>query len=92
MYGLYLLFYDRTDPRNVQILDKSDKYNPPNALSLDRCSKRSRPNTRSHSVTKPEIHVHLEGLRDALQFGGPVLGNHEPVSSDIGSSCSLLHS
>jgi hypothetical protein len=73
-----------------QVLGNSDKYNPPNAITLDHCPKCSRPNPRSGSASGPEIHVHLEGLRDVLHFGGSVLGNrtsgHAIESTFTGSS------
>jgi len=61
-----------------QALGNSDKYNPPNAITLDHRSKRSRANPRSGpSASGPEIHIHLDGLGDALRYGGSVPGNHK---------------
>ena len=65
-----------------QVLGNSDKYNPPNAITLDhRLKQRSRTNPGSGSVTGPEIHVHLEGLGDALRFNGSVLPNPENMNT-----------
>jgi hypothetical protein len=64
----------RTDKTSFQVLHNSDMHNPPNAITLDRRPKRSRPNSFK-SASGPEIHVHLEGLGDALRAGGSVLSN-----------------
>ena len=52
---------------SLQALGTADIHNPPNALSLDHHPKRSRPNPRPGSASGPEIHVHLQGLGDAVE-------------------------
>lgn len=83
------VFYPN-DKTSSQVLGNSDKHNPPSAITLDHQRKCSRPSPCTGSVNSPEIHVHLNGLSDALRLGSSTLGSHESrnliESTSAGSS------